>query len=92
MGQQLVSTILAFSPQGLPVEVTDGLRVLSAPVGSLKFCQSFLLKALSQAQSETCKPPFASIACVPPTKSPIYCTWRLQQCSGGIVRSTLAME
>jgi hypothetical protein len=35
----------------VPVEATDGLRVLGAPVGSLQFCQSFLLKALSKAQT-----------------------------------------
>jgi hypothetical protein len=60
MGQQLACTISVFSTtkvNGLPVpvEVTDRLRVLGAPVGSLKFCQTFLLKALSKAQSDADK-------------------------------------
>ena len=60
LGQQLESTISVFSTtkvNGLPipVEVTDGLRVLGAPVGSLKFCQAFLIKALSNAQSDADK-------------------------------------
>jgi hypothetical protein len=60
LGQQLESTISIFSTtevNGLSVhfEVTDGLRVLGAPVGSLKFCQAFLLKALSKAQSDADK-------------------------------------
>jgi hypothetical protein len=37
------------------VEVTDGLRVLGAPVSSLKFCQAFLLKALFKVQSDADK-------------------------------------
>ncbi|KAL7505139.1 hypothetical protein ACHAXN_004892 [Cyclotella atomus] len=59
LGQQLESTISVFSTTkvnglSVPVEVTDGLRVLGAPVGySLKFCQAFLLKALFKAQSAT---------------------------------------
>jgi len=59
-GQILEKTIAKFSTtkvNGLivPVEVTDGLRVLGAPVGSLSFCQSFLLKALSKAQTDATK-------------------------------------
>ncbi|KAL7506944.1 hypothetical protein ACHAXN_009287 [Cyclotella atomus] len=59
-GQMLEKTIAKFSTtkvEGLtvPVEVTDGLRVLGAPVGSLGFCQSFLLKALSKAQADANK-------------------------------------
>jgi hypothetical protein len=38
-----------------PVEIVDGLRVLGAPIGSVKFCQQFLLKALSRAQSDATK-------------------------------------
>ena len=50
MFQQLANTIGAFSTtkvNGLtvPVEVLDGLLVLGAPIGSLKFCQEFLIKA-----------------------------------------------
>jgi hypothetical protein len=58
--QLLEATISNFSTTkvsglSVPVEVTDGLRVLGAPVGSLQFCQSFLLKALSNAQSDANK-------------------------------------
>jgi hypothetical protein len=58
MGQQLATTTCAFSTTkvnglSVPVEVVDGLRVLGAPIGSLKFCQEFLLKALAKAQSDT---------------------------------------
>ena len=33
----------------------DGLRVLGAPIGSFTFCQNFLLKALTKAQSDVNK-------------------------------------
>jgi hypothetical protein len=60
MFQQLANTIGAFSTtkvNGLtvPVEVLDGLLVLGAPIGSLKFCQEFLIKALAKAQSDANK-------------------------------------
>jgi hypothetical protein len=52
LGQQLATTIGTFSTTNVngltavPVEVMDGLRILGAPIGSLTFCQNFLLKAL----------------------------------------------
>jgi hypothetical protein len=60
LGQQLESTISVFSTTkvnglSVPVEDTDGLHVFGAPVSSLKFCQAFLLKALSKAQSDADK-------------------------------------
>jgi hypothetical protein len=60
LGQQLATTIGTFSTtkmNGLtvPVEVMDGLRVLGAPIGSFTFCQNFLLKALTKAQSDVNK-------------------------------------
>lgn len=39
----------------VPVEVTDGLRVLGAPIGSVEFCQKFILKALDRAKSDAAK-------------------------------------
>eukprot|EP00956_Cyclotella_meneghiniana_P029606 scaffold72361_cov40-Cyclotella_meneghiniana.AAC.4 len=38
-----------------PYEVTDGLRVLAAPIGSRSFCNSFLIKAMSKAQQDASK-------------------------------------
>jgi hypothetical protein len=58
LGQQLESTISVFSTTkvnglSVPVEVTDSLRALGAPVGSLKFCQVFLFKALSNSKAQS---------------------------------------
>jgi hypothetical protein len=39
----------------VPVEVKDGLRVLGAPIGSIDFCQKFILKALDRAKSDATK-------------------------------------
>ncbi|KAL7506974.1 hypothetical protein ACHAXN_005043 [Cyclotella atomus] len=36
----------------VPYEVTDGLRVLGAPVGSFAFCNKFIDKAITRAQSD----------------------------------------
>ena len=41
--------------EGKPVEVTDGLRVLGAPIGSSAFCASFLQNVMSTAASEATK-------------------------------------
>jgi hypothetical protein len=78
LGHQLATTIGTFSTtkvNGLPVpvEVMDGLRVLGAPIGSLTFCQDFLLKALAKAQSDANKL-LANLEDLqtPPTKSPTY--------------------
>lgn len=35
-----------------PVEVTDYLRVLSAPIGSIKFCQNFITENLHKANND----------------------------------------
>jgi CDP-diacylglycerol pyrophosphatase len=35
--------------------ITDGLRVLGAPIGLTEFCQNFIMKALQRAQSDTTK-------------------------------------
>ena len=39
---------------GLPLEVTDGLRVLGIPIGSHQFCTDFILKAMGKAAAD-CK-------------------------------------
>ena len=39
----------------LPVEVTDGLRVLGAPIGSQHFCHDFLLKMMAKATEDSQK-------------------------------------
>ena len=54
LGHQLANTISTFSTSkvndlSIPVEVTDGLRVLGAPIGSIEFCHQFLLEALAKA-------------------------------------------
>eukprot|EP00956_Cyclotella_meneghiniana_P031932 scaffold85671_cov23-Cyclotella_meneghiniana.AAC.1 len=38
-----------------PYEVTDGLRVLGAPIGSRSFCNTFLIKAMTKAQQDASK-------------------------------------
>ena len=38
-----------------PYEVTDGLRVLGAPIGSTNFCNTFLMKAITKAKNDTHK-------------------------------------
>ena len=35
-----------------PVEVTDGLRVLGAPIGSSEFCKNYLMKMMEKARSD----------------------------------------
>jgi hypothetical protein len=59
-GNELMNTIQHYSTTKVnsltvPVEVTDGLRVLGAPIGSKAFCQNFITKALGQAQSDANK-------------------------------------
>ena len=57
LGQRLKTAISNYSTEIIdgtrkPVEVTDGLRVLGAPVGSTSFCQNFLSKALNRAKTD----------------------------------------
>jgi hypothetical protein len=59
-GQNLESAISTYSTTKInniitPVEVTDGLRVLGTPIGCKSFCQDFLKKALSRAESDATK-------------------------------------
>jgi hypothetical protein len=59
-GQNLASAISTYSVTKInnvitPVEVTDGLPVLGAPIGCKSFCQDFLKKALSRAESDATK-------------------------------------
>jgi hypothetical protein len=59
-GIQLTATISKYSTTqansiSVPVEVTDGLRVLGAPIGSRTFCQTFITKALGKAQTDANK-------------------------------------
>jgi hypothetical protein len=35
-----------------PCEVTDGLRILGAPIGSYSFCQTFIMNTLNQASQD----------------------------------------
>ena len=39
----------------MPVEVTDGLRILGIPIGSPAFCKTFILKQLQLAKSDSAK-------------------------------------
>jgi hypothetical protein len=39
----------------IPYKVTDGLRVLGAPVGHPTFCNKFIDKAISRAQTDAVK-------------------------------------
>jgi hypothetical protein len=79
----------------VPHKVTDGLRVLGAPVGSTSFCNAFINKqshAHNQTLQNWCKtlttykPPSAFSACARRTKSPTSSAtqntildWRLEE-------------
>ena len=59
-GQILHRTIAKYSMtqvdgMSVPVEVQDSLRILSAPVGSREFCQSFIFKAIQKAEDDANK-------------------------------------
>ena len=54
-GESLKRTIAKYSTTKIqdittPVEVLDGMRVLGAPIGSMEFCQAFIMKALQKAE------------------------------------------
>ncbi len=60
IGFSLAAAVAAFSTTpvlGVPVgvEVTDGLRVLGAPIGSQSFCHDFINEAMSKASSDSKK-------------------------------------
>ena len=61
VGQSMKHAVSKYSrtkdPNGnlIPYEVTDGLRVLGAPIGSSNFCNTFLMKAISKAKDDTHK-------------------------------------
>eukprot|EP00956_Cyclotella_meneghiniana_P041000 scaffold211404_cov36-Cyclotella_meneghiniana.AAC.3 len=61
IGQDLETAIATYSTTKdsdgnvVKVEVTDGLRVLGAPIGSTSFCRNFLLSALSKAKADSSK-------------------------------------
>jgi hypothetical protein len=85
-GVALEETIVEYSTTKVdgnivPVEVKDGLRVLEVPVGSIDYCQKFIMKALERAQLDAMKlltdlddlqTTLRLLACAPPTKSPTY--------------------
>ena len=55
--QQAISTYSIKIKDGIktPVEVTDGLRVLGSPIGSVSFCQNFLSQMMNKAQEDARK-------------------------------------
>jgi hypothetical protein len=54
-GTLLQSTISNYSTATVLVEVTDGLRVLGTPIGSLSFCESFISTILQKANEDADK-------------------------------------
>ena len=55
IGKDLFQAIKDFSKNkdGSPLEVTDGLRVLGVPIGSQRYCNSFIMKMMTKAVAES---------------------------------------
>ena len=57
-GKMLQRTIAKYSTEKVdgetkPVEVTTGLRVLGAPIGSAQFCKEFMLETMKKAKKDS---------------------------------------
>ena len=55
IGTSLSAAISKYSrnKDGSPAEITDGLRILGSPIGSIPFCKSFIQSALDKAKSDS---------------------------------------
>ena len=52
LGNELTTMIQQNSTDnGIPLEITDGIRILGSPVGNTKYCKEFISKAMAKEQA-----------------------------------------